>query len=97
MAYTRGLGSCGVGGNSWAAPQKQVGADSGSVPSSGEGSAAAGPSPQSRVAAADAKPVGAGWGRRGGRGDYCGAAGDAKGPERSPRGTANDDKRQSPR
>lgn len=67
------------------------------VPSSGEGSAVAGPSPQSRVAAAGARPVGAGWGRRGGRGDYCGATGDAKGPERSPRGTANDDNRQSAR
>lgn len=67
------------------------------VPSPGERSAVAGPSPQTRVAAAGARPVGAGWGRRGGRGDYCGATGDAKGPEQSPRGTSNDDNRQSAR
>lgn len=66
------------------------------VTRSEEGSAAAGPSPSQEVAAAGARPVGAGWGRRGGRGDYRGATGDTRGPERSPRGTANDDKRQPP-
>lgn len=96
MANSRGLGSGGVQGSSWASPA-EAGGDKTAVPSSGEGSAAAGPSPQSRVAAAGAKALGAGWGRRGGRRDSCGATGDAKGPERSPRGTANDDNGQSPR
>lgn len=93
VADTQGSGSDRVTDSSGAAGPKQVGAEP--FPGPGRGVRPRVPPLRREVAAAGARPVGAGWGRRGGRRDHRGATGDAQGPERSPRGTANDDNRQS--
>lgn len=79
MACTPEPGSRRVSGKSGAAPQKQVGTERGSLARGGERGVRSLPSAPGPPRSAGR--VGAGWGRRGGRGDYRGATRDTHGPK----------------